>query len=94
MLTNAGDAQRVDPNRLFWQRSASADTDDARPAAAAGPRPPSYASDDGVSYVMEMRPRSMAPPPNAPSAYPTDAARVADSPGPWSQDQQQARGPG
>ncbi|KAK0744714.1 hypothetical protein B0T21DRAFT_280558 [Apiosordaria backusii] len=26
-------------------------------------RPPSYASDDGVSYVVEARPRSMAPPP-------------------------------
>ncbi|KAK4142707.1 uncharacterized protein C8A04DRAFT_38086 [Dichotomopilus funicola] len=31
-----------------------------RPTAA--PRPPSYSSDDGVSYVVEARPRSMAPP--------------------------------
>ncbi|KAF2268304.1 hypothetical protein CC78DRAFT_19836 [Lojkania enalia] len=26
-----------------------------------GPRPPSYASEDGVSYVVEARPRSVAP---------------------------------
>jgi len=25
------------------------------------PRPPSYSSDDGVSYVVDARPRSMAP---------------------------------
>ncbi|KAH6617592.1 hypothetical protein F5144DRAFT_498534 [Chaetomium tenue] len=30
------------------------------------PRPPSYSSDDGVSYVVEARPRSMAPRANAP----------------------------
>ncbi|KAH6842249.1 hypothetical protein B0I37DRAFT_194577 [Chaetomium sp. MPI-CAGE-AT-0009] len=30
------------------------------------PRPPSYSSDDGVSYVVEARPRSMAPRGNAP----------------------------
>lgn len=28
---------------------------------AEGPRPPSYASDDGVEYVVEARARSMAP---------------------------------
>ncbi|KAG6019986.1 hypothetical protein E4U41_003012, partial [Claviceps citrina] len=28
-------------------------------------RPPSYASDDGISYVVEARPRSVAPPPLA-----------------------------
>ncbi|KAL1836137.1 hypothetical protein VTJ49DRAFT_5535 [Mycothermus thermophilus] len=27
------------------------------------PRPPSYSSDDGVSYVLDARPRSIAPPP-------------------------------
>jgi hypothetical protein len=28
---------------------------------SAVPRPPSYSSDDGVSYVVEARPRSIAP---------------------------------
>ncbi|KAK9446263.1 hypothetical protein VB005_00108 [Metarhizium brunneum] len=54
---------RVDPNRLFWQRNEAAEPVPRRPDTAAGPRPPSYASDDGISYVVEARPRSMAPPP-------------------------------
>ncbi|ETS84107.1 hypothetical protein PFICI_02132 [Pestalotiopsis fici W106-1] len=53
---------RVDPNRIYWQRNdeppSSADTT-ARPATAN--RPPSYISDDGIEYVVEARPRSMAP---------------------------------
>ncbi|KAK3987273.1 hypothetical protein QBC44DRAFT_127519 [Cladorrhinum sp. PSN332] len=32
------------------------------------PRPPSYSSDDGVSYVVEARPRSTLPPPPGPHA--------------------------
>lgn len=51
---------RVDPNCLFWQRS-EVDTSDTRPETRASRRPPSYASDDGVEYVVEARPRSMAP---------------------------------
>lgn len=61
-LTDWG--QRVDPNRLFWQRNESAaGTEEAprRPETSAGPRPPSYVSDDGVSYVVEAAPRSTAP---------------------------------
>ncbi|EFY89479.1 hypothetical protein MAC_04498 [Metarhizium acridum CQMa 102] len=54
---------RVDPNRLFWQRNEAAEGEPRRPDTATGPRPPSYASDDGISYVVEARPRSMAPPP-------------------------------
>ncbi|KAG8414507.1 hypothetical protein J3459_014667 [Metarhizium acridum] len=54
---------RVDPNRLFWQRNEAAEGVPRRPDTATGPRPPSYASDDGISYVVEARPRSMAPPP-------------------------------
>ncbi|CAI4215026.1 unnamed protein product [Parascedosporium putredinis] len=48
---------RVDPNRLFWQRN-----DDPQVAESSGwseprtgPRPPSYASEDGVSYVRVTR---------------------------------------
>ncbi|KAL7792581.1 hypothetical protein V8C37DRAFT_119588 [Trichoderma ceciliae] len=50
---------RVDPNRFFWQRN-----DTAQPAASpppTGPRPPSYISEDGVSYVIDAVSRSIAP---------------------------------
>ncbi|KAG6000899.1 hypothetical protein E4U21_004886 [Claviceps maximensis] len=53
---------RVDPNRLFWQRNESASPVVPLPELR---RPPSYASDDGISYIVEARPRSMAPPPHA-----------------------------
>ncbi|KAK8062403.1 hypothetical protein PG997_014500 [Apiospora hydei] len=66
---------RVDPNRIYWARNEQSppptsssrreteggersERDPARPATA---RPPSYSSEDGVSYVVEARPRSMAP---------------------------------
>ncbi|KAK4654066.1 hypothetical protein QC762_400800 [Podospora pseudocomata] len=44
-------------------------------------RPPSYASDDGVSYVVEARPRSMVPPPlgseeNAAGLHPVERERL------------------
>ncbi|KAK8029943.1 hypothetical protein PG993_011234 [Apiospora rasikravindrae] len=82
---------RVDPNRIYWARNEqsppptsgtghatedqSSERDPARPATA---RPPSYASEDGVAYVVEARPRSMAPltdvplppPPAEPEAMP------------------------
>lgn len=54
---------RVDPNRIFWQRNETAQerpnsrTD--RPQTAN--RPPSYISEDGVHYVLEAQPRSIAP---------------------------------
>ncbi|RDA84727.1 hypothetical protein CP532_5240 [Ophiocordyceps camponoti-leonardi (nom. inval.)] len=50
---------RVDPNRLFWQRNEES-TEEAEPDT--GPRPPSYASENGVDYVLEAQPRSVAPP--------------------------------
>ncbi|RCI12134.1 hypothetical protein L249_0577 [Ophiocordyceps polyrhachis-furcata BCC 54312] len=53
---------RVDPNRLFWQRNEES-TEEAEPDA--GPRPPSYASENGVDYVLEAQPRSVAPPSTA-----------------------------
>ena len=64
---------RVDPNLLHWQRAetpvaevasaprsrtGSASGPIARPTTAGGPRPPSYVSEDGVSYVVEAAPRS------------------------------------
>jgi len=55
--------QRVDPNRIFWQRNqqqnAAAERTEARPATAN--RPPSYISEEGVDYVIEAQPRSIAP---------------------------------
>lgn len=68
--------QRVDPNRLFWMRNehappveegfdgSSGSSEGAHSGGVAGtnaPRPPSYSSDDGVSYVVDARPRSIAP---------------------------------
>ncbi|GKT60808.1 hypothetical protein ColTof4_00926 [Colletotrichum tofieldiae] len=55
---------RVDPNRIYWQRNPNA-APNVGPSTSGqssnGPRPPSYASEDGVSYVVDARPRSMAP---------------------------------
>ncbi|QYS95547.1 hypothetical protein H0G86_002834 [Trichoderma simmonsii] len=50
---------RVDPNRFFWQRNDSAQP--TPPPPTTGPRPPSYISEDGVSYVVDAVPRSIAP---------------------------------
>jgi len=57
---------RVDPNRIFWQRNNVAPVPDleqqmptGRPTTAN--RPPSYVSDDGIDYVLEAAPRSIAP---------------------------------
>ncbi|KAI0155377.1 hypothetical protein GGR52DRAFT_201013 [Hypoxylon sp. FL1284] len=72
---------RVDPNRLYWQRNEQApaegngngdgDGDEPRPETA---RPPSYASEDGVSYIVEARPRSFAPSTDVPlPPHPSEA---------------------
>ncbi|KAI0536448.1 hypothetical protein GGR58DRAFT_514578 [Xylaria digitata] len=57
---------RVDPDRIYWQRAKSPPPDNANNAEddrhTAQHRPPSYASDDGVEYVVDARPRSIAPP--------------------------------
>ncbi|KAH3940789.1 hypothetical protein HBH64_186010 [Parastagonospora nodorum] len=64
---------RVDPNLLHWQRvegqdnrrSVATDFTNSRAGSAiaaqpatAEPRPPSYVSEDGVSYITEAAPRS------------------------------------
>ncbi|KAL7928356.1 hypothetical protein V8C35DRAFT_243235 [Trichoderma chlorosporum] len=51
---------RVDPNRFFWQRNDAAQPSSSSPPTT-GPRPPSYISEDGVSYVVDAVPRSIAP---------------------------------
>ncbi|PHH76197.1 hypothetical protein CDD82_4108 [Ophiocordyceps australis] len=63
---------RVDPNRLFWQRNEAP----TRAEDRSGPRPPSYASEDGVSYVVEARPRSMAPPPSGSVSHVPSSSRM------------------
>ncbi|KAF9692187.1 hypothetical protein EKO04_009826 [Ascochyta lentis] len=73
--------QRVEDNRAQSAISmpssrggslVAASTHDA-PAAAAidGPRPPSYVSEDGVSYITEAVPRSVAPAQGAPAPAPS-----------------------
>lgn len=53
---------RVDPNRIYWQRNDEPPSSgDAVTRPTTANRPPSYLSDDGVEYVVEARPRSMAP---------------------------------
>ncbi|KAI0439338.1 hypothetical protein F4803DRAFT_49851 [Xylaria telfairii] len=69
---------RVDPNRIYWQRarspppssptsapSSNGDSDEGNGPRTTQRRPPSYASDDGIDYVVDARPRSIAPPPSS-----------------------------
>ncbi|CAJ2502993.1 Uu.00g103870.m01.CDS01 [Anthostomella pinea] len=51
--SSSGESGRGEPDGVV-------DEDEDRPHTGQ-PRPPSYASDDGVDYVVEARPRSMAP---------------------------------
>jgi len=97
--------QRVDPDRIYWQRNEAAEpvaeddrlsdggrnasTHDGNGEASRGqrtaPRPPSYASDDGVSYVVEAQPRSIAPTTDVTmrtSLHPAEAGR-AGQPAAW-----------
>jgi len=92
---------RVDPDRIYWMRNDTAhetapeedaagsnhrgqrNGDDAGRTAI--PRPPSYISEDGVSYVVEARPRSVAPTMDVPlrtsmPLHPSEAGRAARPP--------------
>ncbi len=56
----------MDPNRIFWQRNNAAPIPDLEQQMSSGRpttanRPPSYVSDDGIDYVLEAAPRSIAP---------------------------------
>lgn len=72
----------MDPDRLYWQRNDQApaersEEEHSHPETA-HTRPPSYASDDGVTYVVEARPRSMVPPTDAPlPPHPSEAGRLS-----------------
>ncbi|KAF4450649.1 hypothetical protein F53441_6310 [Fusarium austroafricanum] len=72
---------RVDPDRLFWQRNEAVDLSQIRPNTRSGPRPPSYISEDGISYVVEAQPRSTAPTTEVPlPPHPSELGRVARVP--------------
>ncbi|KAH7262727.1 hypothetical protein BKA59DRAFT_448949 [Fusarium tricinctum] len=72
---------RVDPDRLFWQRNQDVDISQIRPNTRSGPRPPSYVSEDGISYVVEAEPRSTAPTSEVPlPTHPSELGRVARVP--------------
>ncbi|KAK4240058.1 hypothetical protein C8A03DRAFT_31805 [Achaetomium macrosporum] len=83
---------RVDPNRMFWVRNQNAPVEEESEVSSSSgpgsthsgsgrtniPRPPSYSSDDGVSYVVDARPRSIAPRGNGPhagSSQPSESGR-------------------
>ncbi|KAK0644275.1 hypothetical protein B0T16DRAFT_331948 [Cercophora newfieldiana] len=77
---------RVDPDRIYWQRNdAAPETDDLSNGRTTAPRPPSYASDDGVSYVVEAQPRSIAPTTEVPlrssmPMHPSETGRAGQPP--------------
>lgn len=59
--------QRINPDLLYWQRveerarSSKKSNRASRGAKkTSAPRPPSYTSDDGIDYVVEAQPRSLA----------------------------------
>jgi len=80
---------RVDPNRIFWHRNEEA-SETAEEEARTGsrgrgaPRPPSYASEDGVSYVVDAQPRSIAPGTDVPlPQHPAESGRGGGRPAAW-----------
>lgn len=63
---------RMDPNRIYWQRNNAPPVPDQEAQARDHPitanRPPSYMSDDGIDYVIEAAPRSIAPTTDVPTS--------------------------
>lgn len=60
---------------------ASTSGDEGSSRAPGQRRPPSYASEDGVAYVIEAQPRSIAPTAEVPlPVHPSEAGRVAAAP--------------
>lgn len=57
------------------------DSDRSNTRGRQSPRPPSYMSDDGVQYVVEAQPRSIAPTTEIPlPEHPSEAGRTAPRP--------------
>jgi hypothetical protein len=77
--------QRVDPNRIFWQRNEAAALE-RRNSISGIPespttanRPPSYISEEGIDYVIEAQPRSIVPTTDVP-LHPSERGRVWQGP--------------
>ncbi|KAL2887906.1 hypothetical protein HOO65_040243 [Ceratocystis lukuohia] len=70
---------RVDPDGLRWQPNPNATSQEPdRPRVE--PRPPSYASDDGITYVVDAVPRStVASEDNSLPLHPSEVGRVNPS---------------
>lgn len=61
--------------------STSGDEVGSSSRAGAQRRPPSYASEDGVAYVIEAQPRSIAPTTEVPlPVHPSEAGRITAAP--------------
>lgn len=74
---NLGDDEIYDVSDV----SESEGEGEVRPRPRGLRRPPSYVSEDGVSYIMEARPRSLAPMVDVPlPVHPAEAGRVAMPP--------------
>ncbi|KAH8808078.1 hypothetical protein F5884DRAFT_677414 [Xylogone sp. PMI_703] len=79
---------RVDPDRIFWQRNNNVDlerqdtsieeeTEETQPRTGSNNRPPSYSSEDGVNYILNAAPRSIAPTTDVPlPPHPSERGRV------------------
>lgn len=55
--------QRINPDLLYWHRvdESAAPRRSTSGKVVTTQRPPSYASDNGVDYVIEAQPRSFVP---------------------------------
>jgi hypothetical protein len=67
------------------EREANGSQGESSTARTTAPRPPSYSSDDGVSYVVEAQPRSIAPTMDVPlrssmPMHPSEAGRAGQPP--------------
>jgi hypothetical protein len=73
----ANGLQRVDPDRIYWQRNVETVDEVEAETRPQSRRPPSYSSDDGVSYVVEAQPRSIAPTTDVPlPQHPSEVGRT------------------
>lgn len=79
-------SQRMDPNLLHWRkvealRREAAPTERNLPTTeqVSPYRPPSYATEDGVRYVLDAQPRSIAPEANSEPLpiHPSERGRIA-----------------
>jgi hypothetical protein len=77
----------MNPNLVHWRRvetlqseAAPPDRNTPNPEQPSSPyRPPSYATEDGVRYVLDAEPRSVAPEANSEAfpVHPSERGRIA-----------------